>query len=95
MFLSAKKKLFAVENKEVILNIWSFHGNKNSPGYIACNLQVDGIIHRFYCFKIKITTGGKFFSKTTAKPRIFQFRTHNLAVLIIVLFPSVYGPCFW
>ena len=36
-----------------------------------------------------------FFSKTTAKPRIIQFRIHNLTVLIIVLFPSVYGPCFW
>ena len=34
--LSAKKELFAVENKEVILSIWSSHGNKNSPGYIAC-----------------------------------------------------------
>ena len=47
IFFSAKKKLFAVGNKEVILSIWSFHGNKNSPGYIACNLQVDEIIHRF------------------------------------------------
>ena len=36
-----------------------------------------------------------FFSKTTAKPRIIQFRIHNLTELIIVLFPSVYGPCFW
>ena len=35
------------------------------------------------------------FSKTTAKPRLVQFRNHNLTVLIIVLFPSVYGPCFW
>ena len=35
------------------------------------------------------------FSKTTAKPRIIQFRIHNLTELIIVLFPSVYGPCFW
>ena len=34
--------------------------------------------------------------KKRAKPRIIQFRTHNLiTVLIIVLFPSVYGPCFW
>ena len=34
--------------------------------------------------------------KTTAKLRIIQFRTHNLiTVLIIVLFPSGYGPCFW
>ena len=29
------------------------------------------------------------------KPRIIQFRIHNLIVLIIVLFPSVYSPCFW
>ena len=35
------------------------------------------------------------FSKTTAKPRIIEFRIHNLTVLIIVLFPSVYSPCFW
>ena len=35
------------------------------------------------------------FSKTTAKPRIIQFRIHNLTVLIIILFPRVYGPCFW
>ena len=35
------------------------------------------------------------YSKTTAKPRIIQFRIHNLTVLIIDLFPRVYGPCFW
>ena len=35
------------------------------------------------------------FSKTTAKPQIIQFRIRNLTVLIIALFPSVYGPCFW
>ena len=35
------------------------------------------------------------FSKTIAKPRIIQFRIHNLTVLITVLFPSVYGPRFW
>ena len=58
----AKKKLFAVENKEVIISIWSSQGNKNSPGYIACNLQVDGIIHRFHCL-IKIPNGGRFFPK--------------------------------
>ena len=67
---------------------------QNSPGYIACNLQVDGIIHRFYCL-IKISNRGGFFSKPTAKPRIIQFRIHNLTVLITVLFPSIFGPCFW
>ena len=35
------------------------------------------------------------FSKTLAKLQITQFRIHNLTVFIIVLFPSVYGPCFW
>ena len=35
------------------------------------------------------------FSKTTAKPRLVQFRNHNLTVLILVLFPSIYGPRFW
>ena len=67
---------------------------KISPGYIVCNLQIDGIIHHLYCL-IKIPNKGRFFSKKTAKPRIIQFRIHNLTVLIIVLFPSVYGPCFW
>ena len=89
IFLTGKKSFCkeAGENKEVILSIWASQGNKNSPGYIVCNLQVDGrIIHRFYCRK----------KKTRAKPRIIQFRTHNLiTVLMIVLFPSVYGPCFW
>ena len=28
IFLSAKKKLFAVENEEVVISIWSSHGNK-------------------------------------------------------------------
>ena len=63
-FLSAKKKLFAVENKEVILSIWSSHGNKNSPGCIARNLQVDEIIHCFYCL-IKIPNGGRFFQNNS------------------------------
>ena len=67
---------------------------KISPGYIVCNLQIDGIIHHLYCL-IKIPNKGRFFSKKTAKPRIIQFRIHNLTVLIIVLFPSFYGPCFW
>ena len=67
---------------------------KISPGYIACNLQIDGISHRLYCL-IKIPNKCRFFSKKTAKPQIIQFRIHNLTVLIIVLFPSVYGPCFW
>ena len=44
---------------------------------------------------IKIPNEGRFFSKTTAKPHIIQFRIHNLTVLIIALFPSVYSPCFW
>ena len=44
---------------------------------------------------IKIPNDGRFFSKTTAKPQIIQFRIHNLTVLIIALFPSVYGPCLW
>ena len=68
---------------------------KVSPGYIVCNLQIDGIIHRLYCL-IKIPNKGSFFFfQKTAKPRIIQFRIHNLTVLIIVLFPSVYGPFFW
>ena len=36
-----------------------------------------------------------FFSKTTVKPQIIQSRIQNQTVLITVLFPSVYGPCFW
>ena len=67
---------------------------KISPGYIACNLQIDDIIHHLYCL-IKIPNKGRFFFQKTAKQRIIQFRIHNLTVLIIVLFPSFYGPCFW
>ena len=48
--------------KEIILSIWSSHGNKNSPGYIACNLQIDGIIHRFNSL-IKIPNEVNFFPK--------------------------------
>ena len=55
--------------------------------------QIDGIIHRILLL-IKIPNEGRFFSKTTAKPQIIQFRIHDLTVLIIALFPSVYGPCF-
>ena len=28
--------------KEISLSIWSFHRNKNSPGYRACNLHING-----------------------------------------------------
>ena len=34
MFLSAKKKLFAVEKKEAIIRIWSSHGNKTHPAIL-------------------------------------------------------------